>query len=69
MTHEEISTLAIEAGLHAPYSTIERFASLVAQHERKACSHLCYELSRDPMMSSEQDAVYCAEAIRDRGMK
>ena len=34
--------------------------------EREACAKLCEQLAEDPMMSSEIDAIYCAEAIRAR---
>lgn len=38
----------------------------IAAAEREACAKLCEQLAKDPMMSSEIDAIYCAEAIRAR---
>jgi hypothetical protein len=38
---------------------LERFAKLVAEHEREACALICDEHADDP--------VYCGEAIRARG--
>lgn len=34
--------------------------------ERESCAKLCEQLAEDPMMSSGIDAIYCAEAIRER---
>lgn len=36
------------------------------KQEREACAIVCDVLAEDIMMSSEQDARYCAEAIRMR---
>ena len=41
---------------------MERFAKLVAQHEREACAVVCDDLWED-----DGTAYECAEAIRARG--
>jgi hypothetical protein len=40
---------------------LERFAKLVAQHEREACAKLCWSQRK------YWDAEACADAIRARG--
>ena len=42
---------------------LERFAKLVAQHEREACAKLCEENAHNYLV----DKAWCAEAIRARG--
>ena len=58
MTQDEIIRMAREAGLHKmiqvkhvvdkvyekPSEKLERFAALVAAHEREACAKLCEEM-------------------------
>jgi hypothetical protein len=51
--------------LEAHYLPYEKFAKLVAEHEREACAKLCDELSdKDGFEGCYADA--CAEAIRAR---
>ncbi len=70
MTRDEIIKLAHEAGLHIATDVnwmpvigleyAEKFAKLVAQHEREACAKVCEE--------GEFMTFGCAaEAIRARG--
>jgi hypothetical protein len=72
MTQEDIIKLAREAGLadsngvvHAFYQ-LERFASLVAAHEREACAQVCDVLAVHPEYASDITKV-AAQAIRARG--
>lgn len=37
----------------------------VAAEERERCAKVCEKLSEHHMMSSGQDALYCAESIRE----
>ncbi len=67
MTQEEIIRMAREAGygeamsdLHA--HALERFAALVAAHEREACAKLCDGMDHNGVMI----AADCAAAIRAR---
>jgi hypothetical protein len=46
------------------FSFIHPDVALAIAAEREACAKVCDVLADDPMMSSEQDAKYCAEAIR-----
>ncbi len=75
MTREEIIRMAREAGFDphdmsddftCNLEDIERFAALVAAHEREACAELCEQhgltLSVFGWVAKE-----CAEAIRARG--
>lgn len=65
MTQDEIIAMTREAGFdehHAQFDLrIERFAKLVAAHEREACAKVCDSFSDDP--------VYCGELIRARGQQ
>ena len=76
MTQEEIVRIAREAGLaltdhghpegYAMFcERLERFAALVAAHEREACAKVCEELDNhfDYTIAARQ----CAAAIRARG--
>ena len=84
--NKSIQTLAEEAGLHCDgtpdawdLEAIERFAALVAAHEREACAKDCEALSgmteKNPNSASEKAAVMAislvaeifAEVIRSRG--
>ena len=70
MTRDEVIVLAREAGLPYMYQTgevanlglVERFAALVAAHEREACAKVCEAEGQriDASWSS------CAAAIRGR---
>ena len=82
MTQEDIIKLAREAGLadsngvvHAFYQ-LERFASLVAAHEREACAKVCEGLGVHPALNVfnggpewYKHGKDCAAAIRARGEK
>ena len=73
MTRDEIISMARKAGfttlsinedLWGPY--LERFANLVAAHEREECAKVCDEVGdRD----TDTHAYDCAAAIRARGEK
>ena len=67
MNQEDIIRMAQEAwGLefipHSDVLKLERFAALVAAHEREACAKVCEE----PGWNA---ANWCANAIRARGQK
>jgi hypothetical protein len=74
MNREEIIRMAREAGFEV-YGTdvwitdgwwleeLERFAALVAAHEREACASICFQ--EGPSIDGE----LIAEAIRARGEK
>ena len=44
---------------------LERFANLVAKHEREACAKVCDERERANLYGLKE----CAAAIRERGVK
>ena len=74
MTQDEIIRMAREAGfsvgLDDPiiYAAHERFAALVAAHEREACAKVCEELrSGYTTLQADIAATQCAAAIRARG--
>lgn len=54
---------SFEAAVGAAYKTGWEHGKV---KEREACAKLCEKLAEDPMMSSGNDAIYCAEAIRER---
>ena len=69
MTKDDIIRWAREAGLHLyvnslteePYAlVVERFANLVAEHEREACAKVCESHVRYP------SRLHFADAIRAR---
>ena len=70
MTQDKIIEMAKQSGafmVNIGYwafgeEDIERFAKLVAQHEREACAKVCDDLWKD-----NYTAYACAEAIRARG--
>ena len=75
MTKDKIITIAKEVGffdeeIDKCQLMLERFAFLVAQHEREACAKVCEEMrtyvgrNNAVTQSSAQD---CATAIRARG--
>ena len=86
MTQDEIIEMANEAGngdeewsiiakqlfKHFPEET-QRFAKLVAQHEREACARVCELMWHEWLDSPEEnepnkpDAEDCYRAIRARG--
>lgn len=81
MDREEIIKLAREAGFSdttnpfvawgASWEQVERFAALVAAHERRACVKVCDAVQK----KNEDDGAWmwearnCAAAIRARGEK
>ena len=70
MTHEEIIRMAREANIKQAIETphllmvheLERFAALVAAHEREACAKVCDGMDHNGVMI----AADCAAAIRAR---
>ena len=71
MTQNEIISLAREAGLSirghydengSTPQELERFATLVAAHEREACAKVCDEYDMDHIVGQQ-----LAAAIRARG--
>lgn len=76
MTQDEIIRMAREAGLLeegeawvSPHQeAMERFAALVAAHEREACAKVCEELNAEHGEHPEW-AFTCAAAIRARSEK
>ena len=75
MTQEEIIRMAREAGIggigehygFVPFNSfgakeLERFAALVAAHEREACAQVCEEYDMDHVVGQQ-----LADAIRARG--
>ena len=78
MTQDEVLHMAIDAGatdcanpdkwgvLEISDENLERFANLVAAHEREECAKVCDEVGdRD----TDTHAYDCAAAIRRRGEK
>jgi hypothetical protein len=73
---EDIIRMAKEARMPYFYGTweivnvdgLERFAALVAAHEREQCAKICDALAVDPEYAS-QTSKLAAMAIRDRGEK
>ncbi len=68
MTQDEIITMARQAGWSKEYlefgdERLERFAKLVAQHEREACAKVCEEM----YLSGDMDTGLAEEAILARG--
>ena len=45
---------------------LERFAALVAAHEREACAKLCERLDKESCDWVDTMAIHCAAAIRAR---
>ena len=70
MTQEDIIRMAREIwGERAvlPFNELERFAALVAAHEREACAKVCEEL--ETCSDAEFYGYEFANAIRARGNK
>ena len=75
MTQDEIIRMAREAGfsdwavgLSEMPKHLERFAALVAAHEREACAKVCEDLiAKGYQLEGELDL--CAAVIRARGDK
>jgi len=76
MTREDIIKLAREAGINVEQGfllrfagveqDLERFAALVAEHEREACAKVCDVLAVHPEYASDITKL-AASAIRARG--
>jgi len=74
MTRDDIIKMAKQAKLPYEYDTgrllhlkeLERFAALVAAHEREACAKVCDVLAVHPEYASDITKV-AAQAIRARG--
>ena len=69
MTQDEIIKIAKEVGffdeeIDKCQLMLERFAFLVAQHEREACAKLCEELSQEMPPVGEFASKACAKFIR-----
>ena len=74
MTQDEIIKVAHKAGLHIATDVnwmpiigleyAEKFAKLVAQHEREACAKVCEETDDGTPYNLAKE---CAAAIRARG--
>ena len=71
MTQDEIIRMAREAGIaHAAgiyMEHLERFAALVAAHEREACAKVCEQIDTAAFGSVRPAPNDCAAAIRARG--
>ena len=84
MDREEIIRMAREAGMQlawiatvpdtnkmkvlCDFDQVQRFAALVAAHEREACAKVCDVLAVHPEYASDITKV-AAQAIRARGEK
>ncbi len=77
MDRDDIINMAQTAGWEMPStfnendgfcSRLERFAALVAAHEREACAKVCDVLAVHPEYASDITKV-AAQAIRARGNK
>jgi hypothetical protein len=74
MTRDDIIRMAREAGFAdgvgdiVGFEGFERFANLVAAHEREECAKICDALAVDPEYAS-QTSKLAAMAIRARGEK
>jgi hypothetical protein len=65
MSREDIIRMAQETGVTAErVRDLERFAKLVAQHEREACAKVCEQTNDGTPYNLAEE---CAAAIRARG--
>ena len=79
MNRDDIISMARESGFDDFFCRdliLERFAAMVATHEREECAKLCDRhaadfsvFDRQPYESMEAGAAGCAAAIRARGEK
>lgn len=77
MTRDDIIAMAREAGFSRKHAEVyfdrqlERFAALIAQHEREACAKVCDMEAlkwKSPKYNfATASANHCAAAIRARG--
>ncbi len=75
MTRDDVLSMAHDAGFNWPEiasttieQRLERFAALVAKHEREACAKVCEAIDEE-YKGEDVLATWCAEAIRARGEK
>jgi hypothetical protein len=80
MTNDNIILMAVEAGardcanpdkwgiLEISYESLERFAALVAAHEREECANWADLVARE-IDNTNNTASYIASGIRARGEK
>ena len=74
MTKEQIIEMARQAGVRddehtfefSQYKYLERFATLIAEHERERCAEICDVLAVHPEYASSITKL-AAQAIRNRG--
>jgi hypothetical protein len=75
MTRDEVIRLAALANMTGLeqggiLEHFERFAALVAAHEREACAKLCHDYARQAFNNSSQNAaVELRNSIRARGQE
>ena len=77
MTQDEIIRMAREADIYCWHKTwdaddmrrIERFAALVAAHEREACAKVCEQDMLGDNSRRDYERMNCAAAIRARNEK
>ena len=72
MIREDIIRMAREAELNAHglvIDRLERFAKLVAAHEREECAKVCEDDKTQAMEWWSRPGVHFAAAIRKRGEK
>ena len=76
MTRDDVLRLAMEVGImmrsheyQDEPTKLERFAALVAAHEREACAKVCEARYMGDNSREDMEARRCAEAIRKRGEK
>jgi len=73
MNRDDIIRLARESGIIQPeivFTHLERFAALVAEHEREECAKVCDGISANYVDADEHGervaSEWCAETIRSR---
>lgn len=72
MTKNNIKKIALEVGfddgeIDKCQLMLERFAHLVAKHEREKCAKVCDKLSKDMTPIASMSAWSCGVMIRARG--
>jgi len=72
MTKNNIKKIALEVGfddgeIDKCQLMLERFANLVAKHEREKCAKVCDKLSKDMTPIASMSAWACGVMIRARG--
>ena len=67
MTQDEIIEMTRQAGgFDATPKFLERFAKLIAQHEREKNIKICQELAKDMTPVAEFAAKLCAKSIEEQ---